>query len=156
MTWQTSCYQRSLVLEKYINSIGQLIQLLSLSLHWSEVLPELLESLEQDRLQMPEVYDRLAIRYRQEPYRLKLAYVQKRLENTRDRNWRLYQEENWQRQIPDPRTAAIYRSGAEFLDELRLIQRNLVETGLSCSALETLIAQSCDPPPFSGHFQWPG
>lgn len=141
VTWQTACYQRSLVLEKYINSIAQLIQLLSLSLHWSEVLPELLESLEQDRLQMPEVYDRLAIRYRQEPYRLKLAYVQKRLENTRDRNWRLYQEENWQRQIPDLRTAAIYRSGAEFLDELRLIQRNLVETGLSCAALETLIAQ---------------
>jgi phosphoenolpyruvate carboxylase len=141
VTWQTACYQRSVVLEKYIHSIGQLIQLLSLSLHWSEVLPELLESLEQDRLQMPDIYDRLAIRYRQEPYRLKLAYVQKRLENTRDRNWRLYQEENWQRQLPDSRTAAIYRSGTEFLDELRLIQRNLVETGLSCAALDTLIAQ---------------
>jgi hypothetical protein len=33
------------------------------------VLPELLESLEQDQVKMPEVYDRLAIRYRQEPYR---------------------------------------------------------------------------------------
>ena len=38
---------------------------------------------------MPEIYEQLAIRYRQEPYRLKLAYIQKRLENTRDRNNRL-------------------------------------------------------------------
>jgi phosphoenolpyruvate carboxylase len=31
---------------------------------------------------MPELYERWAIRYRQEPYRLKLAYMQQRLENT--------------------------------------------------------------------------
>lgn len=141
VTWQTACYQRHLVLEKYIGSLERLTQLLSLSLHWSDVLPELLESLEQDRLQMSEVYDQLAIRYRQEPYRLKLAYVQKRLENTRDRNWRLYREEDWQRQLPETHNAAIYRSGEEFIAELQLIHRNLQETGLSCRELETLIAQ---------------
>jgi phosphoenolpyruvate carboxylase len=35
----------------------------------------------------------------------------------------------------------LYRSGAEFLAELRLIQRNLQETGLSCIDLDALIGQ---------------
>jgi phosphoenolpyruvate carboxylase len=50
--------------------VKRLIDLLSLSLHWSDVLPELLESLEQEQSQMREVYDAQALRYRQEPYRL--------------------------------------------------------------------------------------
>ncbi|MGC9503048.1 phosphoenolpyruvate carboxylase [Baaleninema sp.] len=141
VTWQTACYQRNLVLEKYISALDSLTESLSLSLHWSEVLPELLESVEQDRLQMSEVYDRHAIRYRQEPYRLKLAYIQQRLENTRDRNLSLYHAENWRVQIRETETLPIYRSGSEFLAELQLIQRNLVETGLTCSELDTLICQ---------------
>ncbi|MBE9013696.1 phosphoenolpyruvate carboxylase, partial [Pseudanabaenaceae cyanobacterium LEGE 13415] len=47
VTWQTACYQRRLVLERYVHSIQSLSELLSLSLHWSDVLPDLLESLEQ-------------------------------------------------------------------------------------------------------------
>jgi phosphoenolpyruvate carboxylase len=144
VTWQTACYQRGLVLEKYVQSVGRLINLLSLSLHWSDVLPELLDSLEQDRSQMPDLYERLAIRYRQEPYRLKLSYVQKRLENTRDRNGRLYNLYNGKILPQDPietTSYGIYRSGAEFLAELRLIERSIAETGLSCSELENLICQ---------------
>ncbi|RMH78782.1 MAG: phosphoenolpyruvate carboxylase [Cyanobacteria bacterium J007] len=141
VTWKTACYQRHLVLEKYITSIQNLISILSLSLHWSDVLPELLESLEQDRLQMGGLYEQLAIRYRHEPYRLKLSYVLKRLENTRDRNWQLYEEEDWQRHLPEVKTTAMYTSGGQFLDELRLIERNLAATGFSCTELEKLICQ---------------
>ncbi|MDX2214746.1 MAG: phosphoenolpyruvate carboxylase [Oculatellaceae cyanobacterium bins.114] len=141
ITWKTACYQRNLVLEKYIQSVKHLISLLSLSLHWSDVLPDLLESLEQDQIQMPEVYEQLAIRYRQEPYRLKLAYIQKRLENTRDRSLHLYNGDYFQDEMPEVNPAAIYRSGAEFLAELQLIQRNLNETGLTCRDLENLLCQ---------------
>lgn len=141
ITWQTACYQRNLVLEKYLQSVRRLIDLLSLSLHWSDVLPDLLESLEQDQLQMPDVYDQLAVRYRQEPYRLKLSYVVKRLENTRDRNQRLSKCDCLQQGISESKDPNIYRSGAEFLAELRLIQRNLFETGLTCRDLEHLICQ---------------
>jgi len=136
ITWQTACYQRNMVLEKYIQSVKQMINLLSLSLHWSDILPDLLESLEQDQSQLSEVYDSLALRYRQEPYRLKLSYVLKRLENTRDRNMALKA-----REIPKINETAIYRTGCDFLAELRLIQRNLTETGLSCRELENLICQ---------------
>jgi phosphoenolpyruvate carboxylase len=140
VTWETACYQRGIVLEKYIQSIQGLSELLSLSLHWSNVLQDLLDSLEKDRLQMPEIYEQLAIRYRQEPYRLKLAYIKKRLENTRDRNKLLTTPED--RLTLSKTTASdIYGSGEEFLAELRLIQRNLQETGLNCQDLDNLICQ---------------
>jgi phosphoenolpyruvate carboxylase len=82
ITWQTACYQRGIVLKKYIKSTRGLTNSLSLSLHWSNVLPALLESLEQDKAHFPEIYDELAIRYRQEPYRLKLTYIIKRLSSS--------------------------------------------------------------------------
>lgn len=141
VTWKTACFQRNLVLQKYIASVKHLTNLLSLSLHWSEVLPELLESLEQDQVKMPEVYDRLAIRYRQEPYRLKLAYMQERLENTYDRSCSLYEGNPLPRQSAEHIASTSYRSGEDFLTELKLIQRNLRETGLACQELDTLICQ---------------
>ncbi|MEM8642627.1 MAG: phosphoenolpyruvate carboxylase [Cyanobacteria bacterium P01_G01_bin.54] len=142
ITWKTACYQRNIVLEKYLDSVEELTNLLSLSLHWSSVLPELLESLEQDCAHLPGVYESLAIRYRQEPYRLKLAYIQKRLENTRERNNLLASGDPQQQKLLDeinPRT--IYGSGDEFLAELRLLAKNLSETGVSCRDLDKLIAQ---------------
>lgn len=140
-TWQTACYQRNMVLDKYIQSVRTLIEQLSLSLHWSDVLPDLLESLEQDQLQMPELYDQHAIRYRQEPYRLKLTYVQKRLENTRDRSMKMYRGEYIQEVPSDLNKPTYYPSGDAFLAELRLIQSNLQETGLTCRELDALICQ---------------
>lgn len=142
VTWSTACYQRGLVLSKYIESTEKLTSSLSLSLHWSNVLPELLDSLEQDRLNMPEVYEQLAIRYRQEPYRLKLAYITKRLSNTRKRNHILATNDLSQQQgLKDIAPQSLYQSGEEFLRELKLIKRNLVETGLSCRDLDRLISQ---------------
>ena len=141
VTWKTACYQRNMVISKYIGSIDDLTQLLSLSLHWSDVLPDLLDSLEQDQMHMPDIYEQLAIRYRQEPYRLKLAYIKQRLENTRDRSLQLYNGDCFQDEHPILNPAIVYRSGRELLAELHLIQRNLKETGLTCQALDDLICQ---------------
>jgi phosphoenolpyruvate carboxylase len=141
ITWQTACYQRGMVLEKYIQSIKQLIELLSLSLHWSDVSNDLLNALEQDRVQMPDLYEHLSIRYRDEPYRLKLSYIQKRLENTRDRNQQVAEGDCLRQEIPEFDPTKVYRSKHDFLRELRLIQSNLQTTGLQCSDLEHLICQ---------------
>lgn len=141
VTWKTACYQRGLVLEKYIQSVRKLTDLLSLSLHWSDVLPDLLESLEQDQLQMPDVYDRLSIRYRQEPYRLKLAYIQQRLENTLKRNQELFSSDYPRLDSPELPASNTYRSSRDFLQELQLIHLNLSETGLTCRDLEHLLCQ---------------
>ncbi|MEP0890654.1 MULTISPECIES: phosphoenolpyruvate carboxylase [unclassified Leptolyngbya] len=141
ITWKTACYQRNMVLEKYIQSVKHLTNLLSLSLHWSDVLPELLDSLEQDQIQLPDIYEQLAIRYRQEPYRLKLSYIQKRLENTLERSVKLYEGDYFQSEIPDINPAILYASGQDLLRELELIRRSLQETGLECRDLESLICQ---------------
>ena len=135
VTWETACYQRGIVLEKYLKSIDQLRELLSLSLHWSNVLPELLDSLEQDRQQMPEVYEKLAVRYRQEPYRLKLAYIEQRLKNTRDRNNFIANTEG------KPKIKNVYDTEEAFLAELQLIQQSLAETSIRCRELDNLICQ---------------
>ncbi len=136
VTWQTAVFQRGMVLQKYLQSVEKLISLLSLSLHWSNVLPELLESLEQDKLQMPEVYEQYAIRYRHEPYRMKLAYMRQRLQNTLTRNRQLTH--------PDcvvPGGLVYYARGSEFLAELDLLRRSLQASGLTCRALEHLVIQ---------------
>ena len=145
VTWKTANYQRNMVIGKYLKSVRNLTELLSLSLHWSEVLPDLLESLEEDQIQMPHVYEELAIRYRQEPYRLKLAYIEERLLETRARSQKLYNGDYLQEKEVNPEgseaSGYIYKSGDDFLRELKLIQSNLKETGLVCQDLEELICQ---------------
>ena len=67
ITWRTACYQRQLMLERYLSSVRNLRNQLSISMQWSQVSPALLESLEMDRLRFPEIYEKLAARYRLEP-----------------------------------------------------------------------------------------
>jgi phosphoenolpyruvate carboxylase len=141
ITWQTACYQRGIVLKKYIKSTRGLSSSLSLSLHWSNVLPDLLESLEQDKAHFPDIYEQWAIRYRQEPYRLKLAYIVNRLSNTLDRNRYVADRDSLKLPKADLNPHTCYHSGADFLKELHLIQQSLKQTGLTCQALETLICQ---------------
>ena len=141
ITWQTACYQRGIVLKKYIKCTKELSNSLSLSLHWSNVLPDLLESLEQDRAHFPDIYEDLAIRYRQEPYRLKLAYIVKRLSNTIDRSRQVADWDSLKLPKADLNPHTCYHSGTEFLKELYLIRQSLSQTGLTCKALETLICQ---------------
>jgi phosphoenolpyruvate carboxylase len=140
VTWKTACYQRTIVIDKYLHQTRELTAVLSPSLHWSNVSPELLDSLERDRVEMPEVYEEYAIRYRQEPYRLKLAYIQKRLENTRDRSHLTLKSAEEGQAVVSGKFQS-YATGQEFLDELLLIQRNLLETQLNCRELEDLVCQ---------------
>ena len=141
VTWSTACYQRNLVLDKYVDSVNQLGDVLSLSLHWSNVLPELLDSLERDRIFMPEVYDKYYVRYRQEPYRLKMAYIEQKLQNTKARNQALSNPETRKSIKLAHKDDNVYPTTADFLADLNLIKDNLEHTGLHCKELEHLICQ---------------
>ncbi len=141
VTWETACYQRKIVIEKYLSSIDQLRELLSLSLHWSDVQQELLDSLEQDQQSMSGIYEELAIRYRQEPYRLKLAYIAQRLKITLERN-RALSSAAGRQAISEINTDNIYATGAEFVAELKLMQNSLAATSLQCRELDNLICQA--------------
>jgi phosphoenolpyruvate carboxylase len=144
ITWRTACYQRGLVIDKYIQSVNKLLRLLSVSQNLTDISTDLLTSLGQDQTHMPDVYDKFSVRYRQEPYRLKLQYILKRLRNTRDRNHKL-NDIGWQaahQVMPiKPTDHSVYSSAKDFEAELRLIEHSLLGTRLHCKALQTLIRQ---------------
>ena len=140
ITWKTACYQRNIVLEKYIESVHRLIRLLSLSMHWGDVPTALLDSLERDQQKLPEIYEQHAIRYRQEPYRLKLSYILTRLENSQKRNQQLSESFNSaERYLTNEQN--LYRSKEDFLSDLRVIQAALQENNLACGLLDRLVCQ---------------
>jgi len=134
ITWRTACYQRQLMLDRYVSAVQDLRDQLSISMQWSQVSAPLLESLEMDRLRFPEIYEERAARYRLEPYRLKLSYMLERLRLTQQRNQQL-SDAGWRTPpeglIPCPTEAAAgnsaealhYDSVAEFRSDLELIRR---------------------------------
>jgi phosphoenolpyruvate carboxylase len=163
ITWRTACYQRQLMLERYMRAISDLRDQLSISMQWSQVSPALLESLEMDRLRFPEIYEARAARYRLEPYRLKLSYTLERLQLTLRRNQTLA-DAGWEAPAEAHRNAGAasanghgpgsggqlaaqpapelhYATVQEFRSDLELIRDSLESTGLSCEPLQTLLCQ---------------
>ena len=149
ITWRTACYQRKLMLELYVNSVQELRDQLSISMQWSQVSAQLLESLEMDRVRFPDVYEERAARHRLEPYRLKLSYVLERLKFTQKRNQDL-SEVGWQTLLEQPNNSRTsgnsleglhYCSIDEFRSDLELLRSSLVATNLSCEYLDTLLTQ---------------
>jgi len=157
ITWRTASYQRQLMLDRYVRSVSDLRDQLSISMQWSQVSPALLESLEMDRLRFPEIYEERAARYRLEPYRLKLSYVLERLRLTQRRNQQMA-EAGWE--SPHEAQASLetglggnlsatsaagqdlhYGSAEEFRTDLELVKGSLDATGLSCEALGDLLSQ---------------
>jgi phosphoenolpyruvate carboxylase len=155
ITWRTACYQRQLMLERYLKAVTELRDQLSISMQWSQVSPTLLESLEMDRLRFPEIYEARAARYRLEPYRLKLSYTLERLRLTHQRNQQLA-DAGWQSpcdgsappppmggsMAPAPTQELHYSTVDEFRYDLELIQDSLERTSLSCESLQHLISQA--------------
>ena len=148
ITWKTACYQRKLMLERYVIAISNLRDQLSVSMQWSQVSSSLLESLETDRVKFPEIYEARATRYRSEPYRLKLSYILEKLRLTQDRNnllsergWRITQESESINSDVEYKEDPYYRSVDEFTDDLELIKNSLETTDLTCEPLNTLLTQ---------------
>ncbi|WP_413315692.1 MULTISPECIES: phosphoenolpyruvate carboxylase [Prochlorococcus] len=146
ITWRTACYQRKLMLDRYMHSVQELRNQLSISMQWSQVSTQLLESLEMDRVRFPHIYEERAARYRLEPYRLKLSYTLERLKFTQQRNQEL-SEAGWATTIErtnvsnNPDEDLHYCSIDEFRRDLELIRNSLVATNLSCEQLDTLLTQ---------------
>ncbi len=148
ITWRTACYQRKLMLERYINAISNLRDQLSVSMQWSQVSSSLLESLEIDRVNFPEIYESRATRYRSEPYRLKLSYILEKLRLTQERNnllaetgWKLVLEGKSDIKNLEQVEKFHYKSVHEFTYDLELIKNSLNSTDLSCQAVNTLLTQ---------------
>ncbi|MDA9693655.1 phosphoenolpyruvate carboxylase [Prochlorococcus sp. AH-736-P13] len=148
ITWRTACYQRQLMLERYIIATSNLRDQLSVSMQWSQVSSSLLESLETDRVKFPEIYEARATRYRSEPYRLKLSYILEKLKLTQERNnlladngWKFDLEGEIDNKNQDKVENLHYKSVNEFTYDLELIKNSLISTDLTCESVNTLLTQ---------------
>ena len=150
ITWETVRQQQQLVLEKYREVVTNLARRLSESLRFAPPSAELRQSLEQEAREMPEVAIECAQRFPEEPYRQKLTYVLKRLDNTLARNRELAAallierpEELLSIRPALPIIAAltrsdkapqrIYHSGEELWNDLRMVRDSLI-AGKAASA----------------------
>ena len=121
------------VIRHYIKRTNELFKTLSLSATLAPAPPELLASLERDRVQLPEVFARQGRLAGDEPVRLKLRCVRARLEATRD------QIAARDRGGPDdPHAAAAYGSSDALAADLGLVRRGLVSAGAG-AALEVYL-----------------
>jgi len=118
VTTDTLERQRSVVLEKYSQSLKRLSGVLSQDGRRIDIGAELERSLKADRSRLPGVADEAKERYPGEPYRQKLKLMRERL-----------------RRIEDVRPDG-YGDEAAFLDDLEVIDRSLRSTGADVVADE--------------------
>lgn len=129
ITWQTLVMQRDLAIQKYIQSLEQLLPYLSHSTRRVTVSDTLLTSLENDRKQVDVSNLAQGVwRNKEEPYRMKCTYMLARLQHTR------------RQQLE----AGYYPSPAEFLTDLTLLRESLLRhqtTGIAHDMLNRLMHQ---------------
>lgn len=112
--------QHDHALRSLISQVESLAEELSTSSRYRRVSDELSESLATDREALPEVWLRFRTLNRDEPYRLKCAYIHERLANTRRRHT------DGARHVP----GEDYRSSRALLDDLAIMHRSLhADTG---------------------------
>jgi phosphoenolpyruvate carboxylase len=124
------------ILGRYHAALGELIERVSASAQLAPPSPELLESIESDRVMVPQVYDANRGRNAQEPLRLKLTMMMARVDATR----RLTASRDAGHVIEEP---AAYAAAADLTRDLRLVEANLVGAGATRAAnvmLDPLIA----------------
>ncbi len=120
-------YQRRVILKRYLHELEGLFNQLSYSNNVLAVTDELQESIDWDAAQFPHVEARFGMRYRLEPYRLKLLYIREKLERTLN-----YGEDE----------QPFYTNARELRDELLTIKRSLdqTDTVLSTTRLIRMIS----------------
>ena len=113
--------QKDLVIRKYINSLGTLLQDLSQSDHLVGVPKKLLNSIAEDARSLPLFHGSMKEKAAREPYRRKIALMQRKLINTLRLNARLEER----RTAPDKTIEASYINAEEFYEDLLLIKKSL-------------------------------
>ena len=110
VTWETFRLHRALALRKYEESLTALMRIMSFSKNVVNVSQELLDSIERDREQV-ELPEDMVWHNEKEPYRIKLSYMRQRIRNTGS--------------LPPGPHPAKYNSPAEFVEDLKIIDRSL-------------------------------
>lgn len=160
ITWETLRLQQRLALRKYLSAVADLSRRLSESVRFAPPSRDLQASIERDKLEMPETAKEVFDRNPEEPYRQKLSFVYRRLENTLQRNRDLkgalrIETPNQLISIRPalPIIAALtksanpvegdYQTAAEFWEDLRLVRDSLQadKARLAARAVDRLMRQ---------------
>ncbi|MBL8191137.1 MAG: phosphoenolpyruvate carboxylase, partial [Acidobacteria bacterium] len=160
ITWETLRLQQRLALRKYLTAVADLSRRLSESVRFAPPSRDLQASIERDRQEMPETAKEVFDRNPEEPYRQKLSFVYRRLENTLQRNRDLkgalrIETPNQLISIRPalPIIAALtksanpvegdYQTAAEFWEDLRLVRDSLQadKARLAARAVDRLMRQ---------------
>jgi phosphoenolpyruvate carboxylase len=142
VTWETLRLQQRLILRRYRDTVADLSRRLSESSRFTPATGELIESIARDASEMPQTAATIFKRNPEEPYRQKLSFIYMRIEKTLQRN----QELASSLRVESPNSlisirpslpvtaaatgsaginAALYRTGAELWEDLRLIRDSL-------------------------------
>jgi phosphoenolpyruvate carboxylase len=113
VTTQTLVYQRSLIINRYLKELETLFNHLSHSANWIAESKELMDSLNRDAEVLKEVAARYSSRYRYEPIRLKLLYIQAKLRHT----------------ALSENDLSCYATAGDFRQELVLLHKLLSQSG---------------------------
>ncbi len=135
--------QKDLALSLYLQSVGELVAGMSQSHHLVSISKELAESLRREGEAMPDLQERFVQRNPHESYRQKLSYIRARLEGTKRLNESAGSHER--RRTANDRVSGSYQTAAEFIEDLRIIRRSLVENGSLLTAeieLDALIRRA--------------
>ncbi len=119
------------LLGRYAETVGDLIERLSLSTRFAPATEELRASIEADRQLLPRLFDANARRDAEEPVRLKLTFVAARLQASQRR---LASEDAGK--APDE--PAAYRAVEDFVADLQVVRAALVAAGAERVAHATL------------------
>lgn len=114
-TYEALNYQRSIILRRYQSMLDNLFDELSLSRNWITEEKELSKSLKHDFDELPEIAKHLKDRYRFEPFRQKLRFMQERIKLA----------------LHFPSSKNAYLDSADFRADLELIWRVLASGGLN-------------------------
>lgn len=142
VTWRTLQLQQRLVLRKYRDTVADLARRLSESSRFAAATEELQASIEHDAKEMPDTAVNVFRRNAEEPYRQKLSFIYRRLENTLARNSELadallIESRNALISIrpalpifaaitkSESLHARVYRTGRELWEDLRLVRDSL-------------------------------
>jgi phosphoenolpyruvate carboxylase len=120
---------RRLILKRHIDSVLALAEHMSQSVKLTAVSEELASSVERDENLMPELTERLRDDDPNEVYRRKLLFVAERLRRT----------------LASPNSSAAYRGVSDFMEDLLVVRRSLLQHGgerISEGGLRDVIRQA--------------
>lgn len=123
VTWEAVRRQKDNVLRKYINALTHLIEECSQSLHLVGASQELMKSLNEDAKELPLYAAAMKEKSRNEPYRKKISFMQRKLINS----LRLNALQAERQTAPDETIEGYYAGPQLFREDLELLVNSLRE-----------------------------